>query len=160
MVTTEPAVSSARLLDLNYILATCRACSTKILFCRVLLKHLFSHPASRAFLCLLEWGGEMEALPESRQTFAEAAAAQTFGPLNLVPSRQTGFFECERPFFDKPMVITDPAETTCSTKILLDLCRVFLQYAKIEQARERLCRISWDKLTLQTQLTEDDRVIT
>ena len=87
----------------------------------------------------------MEALPESRQTFAEAAAAQTFGPLNLVPSRQTGFFECEHPFFDKPMVITDPAEATCracSTKILLDLCRVFLQYAKIEQARERLCRIS------------------
>ena len=87
----------------------------------------------------------MGALSESRQTFAEVAAAQTSGRLNLVPSRQTGFFECEHPFFDKPTVITDPAEATChacSTKILLDSCRVFLQYAKIEQAKERLCRIS------------------
>ena len=32
MVTIEPARASARLLDLNYILATCDACSTKILF--------------------------------------------------------------------------------------------------------------------------------
>ena len=71
----------------------------------------------------------MEALPESRQTFVEVAAAQTSGLLNLVPSRQTGFFECKHPFIDKPMVLTEPAETTrraCSTKILLDSCRVSL----------------------------------
>ena len=93
------------------------------IFCWVFLKHLFSHPASRAFLCLLEWGVEKEALPETRQTFAEVAAAQTSGLLNLVLSRQTGFFECEHPFFDKPMVLTEPVEANCRaclTKILLD----------------------------------------
>ena len=98
----------------------------KILFCWVFLKHLFSHPASKAFLCLLEWGVEKEALPETRQTFAEVAAAQTSGLLNLVLSRQTGFFECEHPFFDKPMVLTEPVEANCRaclTKILLDSCR-------------------------------------
>ena len=71
----------------------------------------------------------MEALPESRQTFAEVAAAQTSGLLNLVPSRQTGFFECKHPFFDKPMVLTEPAEATrraSSTKILLDSCSLSL----------------------------------
>ena len=60
--------------------------------------------------------------------------------VNLVFSRQTGFFECEHPFIDKPVVITEPAEasaqllqlgvrvqncilTTCSacfTEIVLD----------------------------------------
>ena len=39
----------------------------------------------------------------------EVAAAQTSGLVNLVFSRQTGFFECEHPFIDKPMVITEPA---------------------------------------------------
>ena len=45
-------------------------------------------------------GGEKEALPESRQLF-EAAAARTSGLVNLVYSRQTGFFQCEYPFSDK-----------------------------------------------------------
>ena len=94
MVTTEPAVASARLLHLNYFLAKCCACSTKILFdsCKVFLKHLFSHPASRASLCLLGLGGEMEALPKSRPTFAEVAAGQSSGLVNLVFSRQTVIF--------------------------------------------------------------------
>ena len=122
MVTIEPAVASAPLLDLNYILETCLAFSTKILFCRVFLKRLFSHPASRAFLCLLECGGEEEALPESHQTSAVATA-------QLVLSHKTGFFVCEHPFFDKPMVLTEPAEATCrgcSTKTLLDSCSLSL----------------------------------
>ena len=72
-----------------------------------------------------------------RQEF-EVTAAQTSGLVNLVFSRQTGFFECEHPFIDKPVVITEPAEasaqllgvrvqncilTTCSacfTEIVLD----------------------------------------
>ena len=66
--------------------------------------------------------------------------------INLVLSRQTGFFECEHPFIDKPIVwLTKPAEATCraySTKILLHSWGVFLQDAKIKQARERLCRMS------------------
>ena len=101
MVAIEPAVASARLLDLNYFLATCRACSTKILFdsCRVFLKHLFPHPPSRTSLL------------SSRQAFAEVAVAQSSGLVNVVFSRQTVLFclECEHRFIDKPIVITEPA---------------------------------------------------
>ena len=35
-------------------------------------------------------------------------AAQTSGVVNLVFSRQTGFFKPVHPFIDKPMVITEP----------------------------------------------------
>ena len=49
-----------------------------------------------------------EALAELRQTF-EDAESQTSRLANLVFSRQTSFFECEHLFFDKPMVITEPA---------------------------------------------------
>ena len=45
---------------------------------------------------------------ESRQTFA-FATTQTSRLLNLILSRQTGFFEFEYPFIDKPMVIIKPA---------------------------------------------------
>ena len=68
-------------------------------------------PASRASLCLLEWGGEKEVLSESHQPF-EVTAARTSGLVNLVFSHQTGklfFFECKHVFFDKPMVINEPA---------------------------------------------------
>ena len=74
-----------------------------------------THPASRAFICLLEWRGEKAALPESRQTF-EVAAAQTSGLVILFLSRQTVFFEWENPFIDKPMIITEPA--VASTRLL------------------------------------------
>ena len=47
-------------------------------------------------------------MPESRQTFA-VAEAQTSRLVNLVLSCQTGFFECEHPFIEKPMVITELA---------------------------------------------------
>ena len=36
-------------------------------------------------------------------------ATQTSGLVNLVFSRQTGFFKPEHPFIDKPMIITEPA---------------------------------------------------
>ena len=52
-----------------------------------------------------ETEGGKEALPESRQSF-EVAAARTFGLVNVVFSRQTGFFECEHSFKDKLMVTT------------------------------------------------------
>ena len=45
---------------------------------------------------------------KSCQTFG-VAAAQTSGLVNLVFSRQTGFFESEHPFIDKPMVVSEPA---------------------------------------------------
>ena len=41
--------------------------------------------------------------------FARSRRGQTSGPVNLAFSRQTGFFECEHLFIDKPMVITEPA---------------------------------------------------
>ena len=65
------------------------------------------HPARRTFFCFLEWGEQKKALPESHwcQSF-EIAATRTFGPVNLVFSRQTGFF------FAKPMIITEPAVPT------------------------------------------------
>lgn len=117
--------------------------------------------------------------------------AQTAGLINLVLFRQTSIFECEHPFIDKPMVITEPAVTSTRvttirpwfmswqyavyaplrsfpgslsypsmrdhlflsrsvgtgrrelwergwTNILHDSCRAFLEYAKIEQAKEKL----------------------
>ena len=66
------------------------------------------YPTSRASFSFLAWVGEKDALPESRQTL-EVATAQTSGLVNLVLSRQNGFFECEHPFIDKPIVITERA---------------------------------------------------
>ena len=43
------------------------------------------------------------------QTF-EVATFQTSGLVNLVFSHQTGSFECEHLFIDKPMVPTEPAK--------------------------------------------------
>ena len=51
----------------------------------------------------------------ARQTF-EVTEAQTSGLLNLVLSRKTVFFECEHPFIDKPMALTEPA--VASTRLL------------------------------------------
>ena len=54
----------------------------------------FVQDCSFSTLCeqsLIGWGGEKEALPESRQTF-EVAAARTSGLNNLVLCRQTSFF--------------------------------------------------------------------
>ena len=72
-------------------------------------EHKQLHPASRASSCLfLYWGGEKEALPESRQLF-EAAAARTSGLVNLVFSRQTGFSSASIRLVIKPMLIIEPA---------------------------------------------------
>ena len=98
-------------------------------------------------------GSKKAALLESRQTF-EVAAAQTSGPVNLVLSLQTGFFECSIhlfKFIDKPMVMT---KTSVASAWLLglgsklypsDMLRMFnkdlfqfmqslSKYAKIRQA--------------------------
>ena len=98
-------------------------------------------------------GSKKAALLESRQTF-EVAAAQTSGPVNLVLSLQTGFFECSIhlfEFIDKPMVTT---KTSVASAQLLglgsklypsDMLRMFnkdlsqfmqslSKYAKIRQA--------------------------
>ena len=47
-------------------------------------------------------------LNHAKKTF-EVTEAQTSGLVNLVLSRKTVFFECEHPFIDKPMAITEPA---------------------------------------------------
>ena len=49
------------------------------------------HPSSRASFCLLDRGGEKQALPVSCETF-EVTTAQTSGLVNLVISHQTAFF--------------------------------------------------------------------
>ena len=46
----------------------------------------------------------------------EVAAARTSGLVNLVLSRQTGFFECEQRFNGEQMVINDHA--VASTRLL------------------------------------------
>ena len=122
MVTTEPAVARARLLNPNYILAMQHAAHAHersyLIHAESFSSIFFFSPREQSLFCLLDWGGEKEALPESRQTF-EVTAAQTYGLVNLVISRQTVFFffECMHPFIDKPMVITDP--TVASTRLLL-----------------------------------------
>ena len=50
------------------------------------------------FFRLAERGREKEAPPESCHVFDV-----------IFWARQTGFFKCEHPFIDKPMVITEPA---------------------------------------------------
>ena len=47
-------------------------------------------------------------LPKSRQLF-EAAAARTFGLVNLAVSRQTSFSSASVNLVTKPMVIIEPA---------------------------------------------------
>ena len=92
-------------------------------------------------------------LLESRQTF-EVAAAQTSGPVNLVLSLQTGFFECSIhlfEFIEKPMVTTKtavastwllglssklyPSDMPCMlNKDLSQFMQSLSKYAKLRQA--------------------------
>ena len=63
-------------------------------------------PGSRvSFYFLVDRGGYKDVLPESRQAF-EIAAAHTSGLVNIVSSGW--FFERQRLFIDRPMVITRP----------------------------------------------------
>ena len=63
------------------------------------------HPASRASVSVLEWGGRKEALPESSQAFEviELMDYSTYSPSSNL------FSECEHPFIDNPIVFTEPA---------------------------------------------------
>ena len=63
------------------------------------------HPASRASVSVLEWGGRKEALPESSQAFEviELMDYSTYSPSSIL------FSECEHPFIDNPIVFTEPA---------------------------------------------------
>ena len=111
-----------------------------------------------------ETEGGKEALPESRQSF-EVTAARAFGLVNVVFSRQTGFFECEHSFKDKLMVTTEPAVPgartlglgsnyillTCraySTKILLVQAESFkIERKKESQRKAQPCWLREESLT-------------
>ena len=100
------------------------------------------HPASRASVSVLEWGGRKEALPESSQAFEviELMDYSTYSPSSNL------FSECEHPFIDNPMVFTEPAVSRAwlllrpgfepypsnkqcmLNKIVLVSYRVFLKY--------------------------------
>ena len=100
------------------------------------------HPASRASVSLLEWGGRKEALPESSQAFEviELMDYSTYSPSSIL------FSECEHPFIDNPIVFTEPAVSRAwlllrpgfepypsnkqcmLNKIVLVSYRVFLKY--------------------------------
>ena len=105
------------------------------------------HPTSRARYFVF---GELETLPDSNLWGRRSPKSRL---VNLVLSLHTFFFfECEHPFIDKPMILTEPAVP--STQLLglgsklypsnmlcmlnKDLTR-FMQYNKIEQAIERRC---------------------
>ena len=100
------------------------------------------HPASRASVSVLEWGGRKEALPESSQAFEviELMDYSTYSPSSNL------FSECEHPFIDNPIVFTEPAVSRAwlllrpgfepypsnkqcmLNKIVLVSYRVFLKY--------------------------------
>lgn len=65
------------------------------------------HPASRASVSLLEWGGRKEALPESSQAF-EVTEAELMDYSTCSPSSNL-FSECEHLFIDNMIVFTEPA---------------------------------------------------
>lgn len=104
------------------------------------------HPASRASVSLLEWGGRKEALPESSQAF-EVTEAELMDYSTCSPSSNL-FSECEHLFIDNMIVFTepavsrawlllrrgcepDPSNKQCMlNKIVLDSYRVFLKYTR------------------------------
>ena len=71
------------------------------------MHELWQSGSTASFAFLSEEEERMLFLNHARQTF-EVTEAQTSGIVNLVLSRKTGFFECEHPFIDKPMAITEP----------------------------------------------------
>ena len=112
------------------------------------------HPVCQAFVCRLECRGEKGGLPESRQAF-EVIEAWTSQLLNLVLSHKTGFqnvcirylrnqigHNCAcctkdtaiRPGFES---VSQQQVPQCSTKILFNSCRIFLNSAKVETDSEK-----------------------
>lgn len=126
---------------------------THLHFCMVYVLICPTTWADCSLLLFFEWGRE-KALPESHQAF-KVTTAQPSGLINYFLSCQTGFFKWKHLLIYKPMVKTKPAVSgtwllglgsklliipscsRCSTKTLLNSCRVFLEYVKIEQAKER-----------------------
>ena len=112
---------------------------------------VYYSPCEQHLLCLLDWGGEKGGSAWITSNLW-GRRSQTLWLVNLVLSRQIGFFECKRLFIDIPMVITKP--TVASAQLLdpgwklypsnmlciLKSCRVFLEYTKFKQAKKRF---SW-----------------
>ena len=109
----------------------------------------------KASSCLLKRGGKMEAPPESHRAF-EVTEAWTFDLVNFVFSHSSNWYsDFDRPFqIDKPMVITDrwahclkrsaiklwfetvSKQHMLTLSLLLDWCRVLLEFAKIEPVKQ------------------------
>ena len=109
----------------------------------------------KASSCLLKRGGKMEAPPESHRAF-EVTEAWTFDLVNFVFSHSSNWYsDFDRPFqIDKPMVITDrwahclkrsaiklwfetvSKQHMLTLSLLLDWCRVWLEFAKIEPVKQ------------------------
>ena len=115
--------------------------------------------------CLLEWGGERDALPEPRQAF-DVAKFRTSWLVNLVFSCQTGFPSSiiglliePNPMYHATAILGLGSElypsniqhSVFSTKILLD--SFILENAKIEQVKERLLALRYfARLTFRRRL--------
>ena len=65
-------------------------------------------PASRAFFCLLEGGGKRGGSARIASSLWVCRCPNS-GLVIHVFSRRTSFFECEDPFINKSVVITEPA---------------------------------------------------
>ena len=76
---------------------------------------VYYSPCEQHLLCLLDWGGEKGGSAWITSNLW-GRRSQTLWLVNLVLSRQIGFFECKRLFIDIPMVITKP--TVASAQLL------------------------------------------
>ena len=101
-------------------------------------------------------GGEKDSLPESRQAF-EVTATRISGLVNLVFSRQTGFFNASIHLLIKLLVITEPAVLRAwllgldwrlyPSNMHHSIHAVFLEYTNIDRASERKALLAgWNYL--------------
>ena len=76
---------------------------------------VYYSPCKQHLLCLLDWGGKKGGSAWITSNLW-GRRSQTLWLVNLVLSRQIGFFKCKRLFIDIPMVITKP--TVASAQLL------------------------------------------
>ena len=124
--------------------------------------HKWVNQARRASFCfLLEWGGVKDSLPELCQSFWSHSTPNFWTSQSRFLLSNWFFFSsgtiC---FLLKPMILTKPAKATAwllgqGQNCILAKCgtsstkiRLFLEYAKIKQVKERLCW--WSEMGGQT----------
>ena len=77
-----------------------------ILWLNFVCLNVYSHPASRASICLPEWARRRKGGSSRIASNLWSHRSSNFWTESIFC--QTGLFECEYPLFDKPMVTTVP----------------------------------------------------